>query len=95
MTTKASLSVRIDESNPQHHLFNNNGTWWLHATVHWPDHTKQRVRLSMKTRDLTVARSRRDGCLARWTDQPIDADSLVRPTVRVAESAPTGYAMAA
>lgn len=61
----AVLSVRVNESNPDHHIFSNNGTWWLHATVHNPDFTKQRVRLSLKTRDVAVARERRDEWLAR------------------------------
>ena len=26
------LALRIDESNLNHHLWNNNGTWWIHYT---------------------------------------------------------------
>ncbi|MDP4584792.1 MAG: hypothetical protein NWR21_11455 [Verrucomicrobiales bacterium] len=56
------------ESNPDHHLWNNRGTWWCHFTLHRADYTAERIRVSLKTRDVEVARSRRDellGSLAR------------------------------
>ena len=28
------IALRIDESNLNHHLWNNNGTWWIHYTVY-------------------------------------------------------------
>ena len=46
--------------NPDHNIWNNNGTWWLHATVHHPDYTKERVRVSLGTKDRDEARQRRD-----------------------------------
>jgi len=46
--------------NPDHHIWNNNGTWWCHFTVHNPDHTKERVRVSLHTKDRDEARERRD-----------------------------------
>ena len=52
--------VRVNGSNPKHHLFNNNGVWWVHFTQHLPDFTKQRIRQSLHTRDLATAQSRRD-----------------------------------
>ncbi len=55
-----TLTVRVNPENPNHHLWNNNGVWWLHYTLHRPDYTKQRVRCSLKTNDLVVARQRRD-----------------------------------
>ena len=30
----AALSIKIDLENPDHHLWNNHGTWWIHYTVH-------------------------------------------------------------
>ena len=27
-------ALRIDESNLNHHLWNNNGTWWIHYTIY-------------------------------------------------------------
>ena len=58
------LAVRVDYENPNHHLWNNRGTWWCHFTLHKPDYTAERVRVSLKTRDLEVARTRRDELLA-------------------------------
>lgn len=48
------------KANPNHHLWNNNGTWWFHCTVHMPDYTKERIRKSLATDDLSVAQGRRD-----------------------------------
>ena len=62
--TTARLAVRVDADNPDHHLWNNNGTWWLHCTVHLPDFTSQRVRRSLGTRDVQKARARRDRIFA-------------------------------
>ena len=62
---KTTLAVRVDHSNPNHHLWNNNGTWWCHYTLHQPDSTKLRVRRSLGTADVAEARARRDALLAR------------------------------
>jgi len=58
------LSARIDDGNPLHHLWNNNGTWWCHYTLHW-DRRKRRIRRSLKTHDLATAIARRDELFAR------------------------------
>jgi hypothetical protein len=58
-------SVRIWAHNPDHHIYNNNGTWWLHYTAYPTPLTTQRLRRSLKTRDVTLARSRRDAVLAQ------------------------------
>jgi hypothetical protein len=50
--------VRVD--NPNHHLWNNHGTWFVHYTVYPTAITKERIRRSLGTRDLIVARERRD-----------------------------------
>ena len=60
----ATLSVRVNQENPDHHLWNNHGTWWLHYTLHLPDYTKRRIRKSLGTRDLGQARTLRDELLA-------------------------------
>jgi hypothetical protein len=41
-------------------LWNNRGVWWCHLTVHKPDATAERLRFSLKTRDVEQARERRD-----------------------------------
>jgi hypothetical protein len=58
-----SLAVRIDPANPDHHLWNNNGTWWCHYTVHPTSLTKQRIRASLGTKNVAEARLRRDRLL--------------------------------
>lgn len=59
-----TLSIRTDPENPDHHLFNNNGTWWIHYTIHLVDYTKRRIRASLGTPRLAEARERRDAVLA-------------------------------
>ncbi|MPN16921.1 hypothetical protein SDC9_164269 [bioreactor metagenome] len=58
------FSIRTNSENPNHHLWNNNGVWWCHYTVHLPDFTKRRVRQSLRTRDSDHARRLRDELLA-------------------------------
>jgi hypothetical protein len=58
-----SLAIRFSPANPDHHLWNNNGTWFVHYTIHPTPLTKQRIRASLGTKDLAEARSRRDGLL--------------------------------
>ena len=50
-------------AKPDHHLWNNNGTFWCHYTVHQDDYTKKRVRVSLHTKDQREARARRDALL--------------------------------
>ncbi len=59
-----NASIRIRTQNPDHHLYNNNGFWWLHYTSYPTRVTTKRIRRSLKTRNLTVARERRDIFLA-------------------------------
>ncbi len=61
-------SLRVDESNNTHHLWCNNGTWWLHYTVHF-DHRVRRIRKSLRTRCLTEAIARRDEHLGQIAAQ--------------------------
>lgn len=66
-----NLLEECREANPNHHLWNNNGTWWFHCTIHRPDYTKERIRRSLETSDLSVAKLRRDDhlrALAERTD---------------------------
>lgn len=54
------LKIRIFGDNPDHHLWDNRGTWCVHYTLHLSATTKRRVRRSLGTKDLLVARQRRD-----------------------------------
>ena len=58
--SREELAVRIDESNLNHHIWNNNGTWWAHYTVYPTPVTAERRRKSLRTRDAVTARVRRD-----------------------------------
>lgn len=61
MSSLAKLpGVRVDTKNPNHHLWNNHGTWFLHYTVHPTPFTKERIRRSLATKDVHEARQRRD-----------------------------------
>jgi hypothetical protein len=66
----ATPALRIADTNPDHHLWNNNGTWWIHYTLHLPDYTKQRVRRSLSTRHSRTARRRRDEIFAELLSTP-------------------------
>ena len=65
MNTLETPSIRVLTHNPDHHLWNNHGTWWCHYTVHLPDYTKRRVRLSLGTPSVEQARKLRDQLLRR------------------------------
>ena len=63
------IALRIDESNLNHHLWNNNGTWWIHYTVYPTPVTVERIRRSLRTKSLPEARSRRDKILDELLNQ--------------------------
>ncbi len=60
ITDSDELAIRVDDSNLNHHLWNNNGTWWLHYTVYPTSVTSERRRHSLGTRFVEEARLRRD-----------------------------------
>ena len=68
---------RPSEPNPDHHLWCNNGTYFLHVTFLWRATRKLRLRKSLQTRDVTEARRRRDRVIARLRDDP-DLTLLLR-----------------
>jgi hypothetical protein len=58
------ISSRIDAANERHHLWCNNGTWWVHYTLNF-DFRTRRVRRSLGTKSLAEAIRRRDALFAR------------------------------
>ena len=56
---RVELAVRIDPDNPNHHLWNNHGTWWIHYTVYPNAWSAERIRRSLGTKNLDEARRRR------------------------------------
>lgn len=74
MNTLATLpGIRVRVENPNHHLWNNHGTWFLHYTVHPTPFTKERIRRSLGTKDVTVARERRDAFFAQLASEAAKA----------------------
>jgi len=57
-------SIRVADSNPLHHIWCNNGTWWVHYTLHFHGR-KRRVRRSLGTSDVATAIGQRDELFAR------------------------------
>ena len=60
----ARLSIRVNADNPLHHLWSNNGTYWVHYTLNTLDGRIRRMRHSLRTRDVAQAVARRDELLA-------------------------------
>jgi len=58
------ISVRVNPNHPNHHIWNNNGTWFIHYVIHPTPLTKKRVRVSLGTKDVDEARRLRDIYLA-------------------------------
>jgi hypothetical protein len=66
------LAVRIDDTNRNHHIWNNNGTWWVHYTIYPTPVTTERRRSSLRTNDASTARVRRD---ALFLELSLEAES--------------------
>lgn len=77
MNPEARLSVRCPRGNANHHLWNNHGTFWCHLTLHLPDFTRRRFRVSLETADLGQARRLRDALMSLLGCHPSPA--LDRP----------------
>lgn len=71
-TSTHSLALRVNPRNPNHHLWNNHGTWFVHYTVHQGPF-KQRRRASLGTSDLARARERRDVIFAQLAASELTA----------------------
>ncbi|MFN6016821.1 MAG: hypothetical protein ACK49N_04525 [Verrucomicrobiota bacterium] len=63
MTQVYQHTARRTPNNPNHHIWNNNGTWWCYFTLCSKAVGSKRHRISLKTGDLNVARAKRDRIL--------------------------------
>jgi hypothetical protein len=70
-TMRQALAIRVDETNPDHHLWNNHGIWWIHYTLHPTPWTQKRVRQNLGTRSVEEARRLRDALFARIADRGV------------------------
>ena len=66
-TAMLRLAIRVSRDKANHHLWNNNGTWWFHFTVRSDQGVSKRIRHSLKTTDIEKARSSRDRILNALT----------------------------
>lgn len=57
------LSVRIRADRPDHHLWWNHGSWWVHYVL-YEGERRRRVRFSLQTRHVGRARQLRDELFA-------------------------------
>lgn len=83
MNALAALpGIRVRAENANHHLWNNHGTWFLHYTVHPTPFTKERIRRSLGTKDVVVARERRDAFFQLLaTEAPKAGGTVLRKAV--------------
>jgi hypothetical protein len=51
--------------DPNHHLWRNGRLWWIAFTVHH-GHLQERLRFSLRTDDVAVARRKRDEVFALY-----------------------------
>ena len=65
MKKTSKVVMKVNDGNANHHLWNNRGIWWCHVTIHKSDATSERMRFSLKTRDIDKARERRDRIFAK------------------------------
>ncbi|NUP94860.1 MAG: hypothetical protein HUU28_01735 [Planctomycetaceae bacterium] len=69
-------------TDPDHHLWLNGKVWWIAFTYHTADGRKRRLRASLGTHDVQVARRSRDELLDSF-----ERDFGHRPSLRFAAAA--------
>lgn len=58
---KDKLATRNDRPfGPDHHIWDNNGTWWCHLSLARKRGPAKRIRFSLHTSNRREARARRD-----------------------------------
>jgi hypothetical protein len=60
--------LESDGIDADHHLWRNGRLWWVAFTVHLPSWQKERIRMSLRTDDVTEARRRRDELLSQYPE---------------------------
>ena len=60
-----------------HHLSRNRRTWWVAFTVLHEGHRQERIRRSLRTQDVELARLRRDAMMQEFAALP-DAQLSIR-----------------
>ena len=73
---RQKLAIRVDAENPDHHLWKNHGTWWIHYTLHLDELRARRVRFSLGTSVRQEARQLRDDLFATLSGATAGGDIL-------------------
>lgn len=60
---KLHLATRRTDTKPDHHLWNNHGTWWCHFNLCSAAGGSKRHRISLKTHDIATACAKHDRVL--------------------------------
>jgi len=63
-TPRFQVAIQIRDGNPNHHIWLNNGVWFLHYSIRLAN-GPGRIRHSLGTKDVKAARRRRDHILAK------------------------------
>ncbi|MDD7985357.1 hypothetical protein PQO01_10370 [Lentisphaera marina] len=58
--------TRTNKTNLNHHMWNNNGVWFMQYTIYPTPVTKQRIRRSLHTHSVIEARKLRDEILGGY-----------------------------
>jgi len=68
------IRVSAARSRNTHHIWNNNGVWFVHYTLHTENYQKVRVRRSLRTKDLATAIKHRDELFGRLLEVSDESD---------------------
>ena len=79
---QTTVSVRVNPANPRHHLWNNNGTWFVHYTAYPSPVTKQRFRVSLGTKRFDEAQRKRDRLLRKLVGHRRSIRFAIEPSHR-------------
>jgi hypothetical protein len=82
------LSIRIQPENRLHHIWCNNGTWWIAYVLHFSAR-KRRIRRSLGTACVEEAIRRRDALLARIEQDGEEVPERRRPRRDDTDEVPT------
>ena len=79
---QTTTAIRVGPANPRHHLWNNNGTWFVHYTAYPTPLTKQRFRVSLGTKRFDEAQRKRDRLLYQLADSRRSVRQVATPSDR-------------
>jgi hypothetical protein len=63
------LKLRFRDRDPNHHLWSNHDIWYVAYTVETPQGGTYRIRRSLGTKDVGLARVRRDSIFQKYCEE--------------------------